>query len=51
MSQTTKNNTRLPNKALLTNKSFPISNEPYGSVSEKKVNPDLQEERNKCNFD
>lgn len=23
----------------------------YGSIREKKVNPDLQEEREKCNFD
>ncbi|CDW76918.1 acyl-coenzyme a oxidase [Stylonychia lemnae] len=39
------------NKTVLTNKSFPQFSEAHGSVSARRVNPDLLEERQKCDFD
>lgn len=41
----------LPTK-VFTHQAFDqVKPQAYGSIREKKVNPDLQEERDKCNFD
>eukprot|EP00347_Sterkiella_histriomuscorum_P017806 403347919 len=38
-------------KPFLSQSSFPSHQEPYGSIKDKKVNPDLQAERDNCDFD